>query len=265
MSLVIGKALKLIDLVASGTDTLAALTEAAKLSRSTAHRILSVLVASRYLAIENRRYVLGYKFLEFGEKKKRNLDFVEIALEIMQDHARATSDTVHLGILDGRDIVLVGRIAGSRPLQIGSFVGLRAPAYKTALGKVLIGQLPQSQWQRFLDDIPVSHCLKAKEIAGHLETARRHNYAIDMEECDEGVFCVASSFRIEQDRWAAVSFNGASVYFPEQRVRELVACVRQCAATIASAFRGNPDAKAIRRAKGRNERDHLRPQRQQSR
>src|SRR3546814_715020 len=56
----------------------------------------------------------------------------------MRELARETSETVHLSVLDGVDVVYVDKIDSPQPLLAYSAVGGRAPAYAVATGKALL-------------------------------------------------------------------------------------------------------------------------------
>lgn len=229
MSLVVDKAFRLVDLVASGRETLAELTKAAGLSRSTAHRLLASLVEHGYLSYDLRRYELGYRLLELGEKKKRSLRFLDALQPTLRKYADATSDTIHVAMLDGADIVLIERVAGHRELQIRSFVGQRAPAYAAAVGKALIGRQPPETWPGFLRNIPPGYPRSKADILTDLKGAQRRNVATDRDEVSVGTCGIASAFRVNEGLYAAVSINGATVYFSPQRFRDLADTARDAA------------------------------------
>ncbi|SFU19427.1 IclR family transcriptional regulator [Mesorhizobium sp. YR577] len=221
MSLVVEKTLKLIELVADGNQTLAGLIRESELSRSTTHRLLATLVSHGYLSYSHKRYELGFRFLEIGEKKKRSLGFVDILRPALHEYAEEIGDTLHIAILDGTDIILVERVSGRRELQIRSHVGQRAPAFRTAVGKALIGRRPANTWNAFLQDIPVGYPRKTSEVRADFENAKRRNFATDYDEVSLGTCGIASAFKINQSVDAAVSINGATVYFPKERMNEL--------------------------------------------
>lgn len=221
MSLVITKAIKLIELVAAGTDTLAGISQAAEMSRSTAHRLLATLVEHHYLAFESRRYALGYRLLELGEQKKRSLSFVEALRPQLVQCAEQTSDTIHLAILDGIDIVVIDRVPGNRQLQINSFVGQRSPALLTAVGKALVSKLPLDDWRGFLKQLPDPAPKSAEQVRRELLVARERHFAIDFNECDVGTCGVASTFLVDDNVRIAVSINGATVYFDDGRLERM--------------------------------------------
>ncbi len=232
MSLVIGKALRLIELVAEGQDSLAALVRRSDLSRSTTHRLLSTLVTHGYLSLTERRYELGFRLLELGEKKKRSLAFLDRLQPALRRAAATTRDTIHVAILDGVDIVLIERVAGARELQIRSFVGQRARAFKTAVGKALIARQPPETWSGYLRGIPRDYPKTQAALLADLETARTWNYATDFDEVNIGTCGVASAFRLREGFHAAASINGATVYFPTDRLLQLAETSRALSAQL---------------------------------
>ncbi len=236
MSLVLEKAIRLVDLVAEGTDTLASISEASDLSRSTTHRLLATLVAHNYLALEGKQYKLGYRLLELGETKKRSLNFLDTLRPVLIRYAELTADTIHLAILDGKDIVLIDRVFGNRQLRINSYPGLRSTAFMTAVGKVLIGNLPQKQWQKHLEKMPASYPKTAEQIMADFKNAQRNNIAIDIDEVNVGTCGIASSFEVNDHLRVACSINGATVYFGNNRLQELENVAKRLASDLKAAL-----------------------------
>lgn len=240
---VIDKTLRLIDLVAAGRDRLSDLVAEAGLSRSTTHRLLATLVEHGYLSHSARRYELGYRLLELGEKKKKSLGFLETIRPVLHQYSAATRDTIHVAVLSDRDIVLIDRIIGQRELQIRSFIGQRTPAYSTAVGKALISKLPPRQWSAYLQQIPPNYPKTPAQIRADLDGAQKHGFAYDIDECSVGTCGVAATFQVSEGFTAAVSINGATVYFQNDRIFELSSTVkdlaRQVEAVIKSPEQGN--------------------------
>lgn len=221
MSTVLDKAISLIDIVSSGHNSLSEITSISGFTRSTTHRILATLVAHGYLSLNERRYEIGYRFLELGEKKKKSLHFIQKIRPILERASLETNDTIHIAVLNMRDIILIERIVGVRPLQLQSTVGQRTPAYGTAVGKALISRLAPYQWSSYLQDIPRDYCKSALDIRNEFEAARRDRFAYDIDECTVGTCGVAATFKVSSGLTAAVSINGATVYFQDGRLQAL--------------------------------------------
>lgn len=232
MSLVLEKGLKLIDLVEQGADTLAGIAKAAGMSRSTTHRLLATLVAHDYLSLQDRRYRLGYRFLELGEAKRRSFDFLDPMHPVLVRYALQTRDTVHIALLDELGIVLIDRVYGDRELRINSYPGLRNRACSTAVGKVLLAHQPQRQWAAHLAQLPADYPRSHDELAAELRQAQMTNIAIDRDECSIGTCGIASSFLITRTLRAACSINGATIYFSTSRLSELEPVVHRLAAEL---------------------------------
>ncbi|ADU72908.1 IclR family transcriptional regulator [Pantoea sp. At-9b] len=236
MSQVLEKAVYLVDLVAKGITTLTDIAKAADMSRSTTHRLLGALVDANYLAFENKRYALGYRLLELGEMKKRSLDFIEVCRPVLVRYMELTQDTLHLAVIDGQDIVLLDRVAGHRQLRINSYPGLRNKAFMTAVGKVLIGNQPEETWKTQLRSYPAGYAKTVEQLMQDFRLAQKTNVARDIDECNVGTCGIASSFMVNNRLRIACSINGATVYFPPQRMEELVPVVRQLAEDLREAI-----------------------------
>lgn len=232
MSLVVSKAIKLIDLVAAGVDSLADIAKASEMSRSTTHRLLATLVEHNYLILDEKRYALGYRLLELGEQKKRSLSLVDKLHHVLVRYGGLTGDTIHLAVLDGPDIVLIDRVAGSRQLQIDSFIGQRNIACTAAVGKVLIGHQDPRKWHDYLAHMPHPYPKTKNQLLEEFETARRQNYAWDRDECDLGTCGVAASLKVNDRLRVACSINGATVYFGNGRLGEVARIAVRMAAEL---------------------------------
>lgn len=236
MSQVLVKAIHLIDLVANNVTTLSDIAGQSGMSRSTTHRLLATLVEHHYLALENKHYSLGYRLLELGEMKKRSLNFIEVCRPVLVRYAELTKDTIHLAMLDGQDIVLLDRQFGQRQLQINSYPGLRNKAFMTAVGKVLIGNLPQNAWENHLKIVPPGHSKDIDTLQQELLDAQKLNVAYDIDECNVGTCGIASSFMVNQQQRIACSINGATVYFDSERMQQLASVVKAMAQELADAI-----------------------------
>lgn len=143
--------------------TIAEVARATGLNRATARRFLHTLEAEGYVSVENGRYTLRPRIMELGYAY---LSSVAVD-EILQQRLAALADHLHescsAGVLDDQDVVFVARAETTHPrvMTLALKVGQRIPAYLTALGRVLLAELPDDR----LDDY-----LRTAEL--HRETAR---------------------------------------------------------------------------------------------
>ena len=139
--------------------------------------------------------------------------------------------------VENNDIVLIECLPGRRPLQIQSFAGQRAVAYTASVGKALIGRQARETWKNYLKAIPPEYPKSPRQLMDDFSVAQRDNYAIDRDECSIGTCGVASAFCVVEGMSAAISINGATVYFPRERITSLVPMVREAAGEIETIIR----------------------------
>lgn len=196
----VGKALAVLDAFRQGGVLLGVsqIAERAHIPKSTAHRLLGVLVDRGYVERVGTRYQLGRAAFELGnmvaECRPRSLRAV--AIPYMTDLHRLFDATVHLAVLDGMDVLYVEKIYGHNGVDVPSQIGGRVPALCTALGKAILAYSDEGTIARALA-APVPR-LTAKTmtnrsiLSGSLLKARETGVAHDSEGSSLGARCVAA-------------------------------------------------------------------------
>lgn len=163
---------------------------------TTTHRICTDLVAQGFIDRAGHGLQLGTRLFELGEHVPRKRRVRDAALPYMQDLYEVTHHTVHLGVLDGTDMLYVDKISGHQPAKSPSRVGSRFPATCTALGKALLA------WS---DDDVIDTVIAAglprktpysitdpNVLRSALATIAGDGYAVEREEAAIGIGCVAA-------------------------------------------------------------------------
>lgn len=233
----LNKSLRLIETVAAGASALDDITAAAGIPRSTAHRLLSTLVHERYLTHEPRAgYRLGPMLIGLGFKARDELSLTAVARPHMKRLSQQTSEATHLGVLERGEVMYVEKVPGTRGLSMASYVGFRAPAQSTALGKVLLADLDERVWASHFDPTlaPTDNSVTDPETYfDMLRTVRTRGYAEDLEENEAGVRCIAVPVRdATGDVVASLSLSGATVYLTDERVRDFLPLVLEASRAI---------------------------------
>jgi DNA-binding IclR family transcriptional regulator len=141
-------------------------------TRSAVFRTVHTLVEEGFLlpVRDGHQFRLGPSVLRlsFGYLASREL------LEVAQAPLEALRDTIdwsgHLGILDGRHVLYLIRIAATDGLSSLVHVGSRLPANNTAMGRVLLTQKNEKQIRNLLVDLPqatLSNALNAWNVDQH--------------------------------------------------------------------------------------------------
>ncbi|MGC0145020.1 IclR family transcriptional regulator [Pseudactinotalea sp. Z1732] len=246
------RTLEILEAVARRPDgvTFSELGDILDIPQSSLHGLLRTVVASRWLVFddETKRYFVGVKIWEAGQRFKRSREVTIRTRQYLLAAQRTLGETIQLGILDDLDIVYIDKVEGTRPLRLVSEVGGRLPAYVTAIGKVLLAELPAQQLlDRFagetLEGYTEETITSGDELIEHLGTVHRCGYATDHGEYSPGVFCVAVPIRDANGR--AVAAMSCSV--PQTLIdlgetdEDEIAAVLQQQATNASVALGMPE------------------------
>ncbi|MBW2059672.1 MAG: IclR family transcriptional regulator [Deltaproteobacteria bacterium] len=236
----IEKAACILDLFAADTPRLSATEIARRLGTkaSIIYPILRTLQTSAYLMRdEDKKYSLGFKFLERANLVLQRLDLHTVAQKYLKKLANTCSVNAHLGILYGYKVLYLHREVGSSNVFIREIVGLSEPAYCTALGKTLLASLPEDEQESYLTReslVPFTpHTITSPDaLRVELGRIRRDGFAISNEEAHEGVVGVAAPVTDFRGRVRAA----ISISIPRSRWHneeaELIGTVKETASLL---------------------------------
>jgi DNA-binding IclR family transcriptional regulator len=223
----------------SPTLSLSHLTERTGLPKSTVHRMADQLVEFKWLERTPTGYRLGIRFFEVGGLVASRTHLRERSLPFLQDLQSATRHSVHLGILEGRDVVILEKLWGHESANLPTRVGGRMPAHCTAAGKALLAFAPEKTVEEVLAgglERRTGRTIVVPELfRQELATVRTAHWALETEENVSGLRCVAAPIRGSGRAIAAVSVSGPVHKIDVSRV---VPLVRRCATDIWSQLFG---------------------------
>lgn len=200
------------------------LSNAVGLDPSTTYRLLVTLQSRGFVeqSPHSGKYRLGVNCLTLGSAYLKNNDLRQSALAPMNRLRDECGETVHLTILDGSEVVYIEKLSGLNPIVVmGSRVGKRNPAYCTGVGKAMLAFLPEDElkerfagykFTRFTPTTITSWGALKRE----LEEVRVRGYAIDREEHEPGVVCVACPIFDHKGMVASISVSGPAERMYEQ-------------------------------------------------
>jgi len=171
------------------------------LAKSTVHRLASTLVEYDILEQnrENGKYRLGLALFELGTLVRRKMDVMSEAQQQIHALADLTGETVQLAILDHLSVLYI-RIRESRQaVRMSSGLGSRAPAHCTSVGKALLAYQPAEIVKQVLDlglkRYTPNTIIEPAALVDELAQVKSRGYAIDDEEIEPGLRCVAAPIR----------------------------------------------------------------------
>lgn len=217
----IERASALLDLLGQAPQglNLGILSEMSGLNKGTVHRILSTLTYLGYVRQipANKNYALGFKLAELGNLLLSQLDLRNTARQHIIDLAEEVQETVHLVIRDNDEALYIDKVdlfPKEAGLQMVSRLGSRTSLHSCAVGKVILSGMSEKEIQTTmdLDDLERKTeytITKASDLMRHLKTVRNKGYAIDNEENEMGIRCVAAPvFDSGGGIVAAISMSG---------------------------------------------------------
>ena len=219
---------------------LTTLSRRLRLPKGTLVRLLDCLKFAGFVEADPRKgvYRLGVRVLEVGSVYQQTATLDGVARPVLDDLAQRCGQTTNLGVLDEGQVIHLVVVAAPSPLRYDAYVGMRADAHCTGLGKALLAGLAAPDLAAFLD----GRALVAKTpktvttpegLRAALAEVRRRGYALDDEETLLGLRCVAAPVKApDGGTVAAVSASGPRTDFEGERLQAMVEAVCAAAAAV---------------------------------
>lgn len=216
-------------------------------NKSTVFRFLSTLVELGYVEknSETEKYALSLKLFRIGVQQLNRMSVHEYALPVMKRLSETTQETIHLVIIEGTEIFYGEKIDSRQSLKVSmsSAQGRFISPIHSAAGKTILAFLDEQTREKILtssDWTPMTaHSITSRDqLLKELDSVRERGYALDLEENEIGVHCVAAPvFNANNHIQAAVSISGPSVRMTEERIHsELISLIRSEADSISQSI-----------------------------
>jgi DNA-binding IclR family transcriptional regulator len=241
------KALVLLDELASGPRTLDQLAERVSVHKSTVLRLLRTLESHRFVQRSGVRYYrLGTSLFELAFRALDERDVrrsVEPALRALNAE---TGHTVHLASYEDGEVIYIDKYESRHNVRMYSRIGRRAPLHCTAVAKVLVGALPSDRREAVAESITYEKMTPntistPRAYLAELARVAERGYAVDNEEHEEHIHCVAAPIRDARGEVvAAMSLSVPQMVLDLDGLLRLVPTLLSAAAT-ASVECGYPE------------------------
>ncbi|MET0237238.1 MAG: IclR family transcriptional regulator C-terminal domain-containing protein [Kibdelosporangium sp.] len=218
--------------------TVSEIAQVSGLTRAAVRRFLLTLTELGYVYGKNNRFELTPRVLELGYSYLSALSFPDIALPRLEQLVTETSEASEGSILDRGDIVYVVRVPGPALMTISVNVGARRPAHATAMGRVMLADLPPAAIDEYLGRHELTPILPRTitdpaEFRVELNKVRHQGFALVNQELEEGLVAIAVPVRDRMGRArAAINLSTHVGRKSLDDMRALVPKVQQAAADI---------------------------------
>jgi IclR family acetate operon transcriptional repressor len=241
------RALTLLNRIAESPEngvTLTDLAMQAGLPASTVHRLLTTLEQERYVKFnpDGRLWSVGVQAFVAGCSFTKTRSLVALARPYMRQLMEETGETTNLAVEDEGEAVYLAQVECRQIMRVFARPGTRAPLHCSGVGKALLSAITDKKMtkilqQRGMPRLTVKTITSPAALRADLERIRVQGYAIDDEEHDVGLRCIAAPIFDETgDVVAAVSASGPMVRITEERIGQLGGLVLATAREISAAM-----------------------------
>ena len=200
-------------------------------NKSTLFRIIATLVHNHFLRkTESGRYELGLAIFILGHRIALERHLKSIASPLMKKLSDELQFTVHLGIIERDNIIIIEKAEPLRNIKMVSRVGTSVPAHCTSQGKTLLAFSPHETVERIVNAYGLNRftpntITTYDSLLIELEQIRKRGYAVDNSEHEKNIKCIGVPILDREGAVvAALSVTGLITDFPNEEV--LGQCVR---------------------------------------
>jgi DNA-binding IclR family transcriptional regulator len=203
----VARAAAILDLIGQSGQALGSneIARQLDLPKSSTANICLELLEAGMLVRRDSGYALGRKLVELGGHYLSSVDALREYYDLCSSLPILSRESSRIAILDGTDVLYLGKYEGRQQIRLTANIGDRFPAVCTATGKALMALLPKGEAEERYREKPAAFVQltpksvkNVKELSAMLDQARKVGYAVDDEETTMGVICygvAVSGFR----------------------------------------------------------------------
>jgi len=216
------------------------------------HRLLATLVDRGYVRQDpdSSRYHLGSRIFTLANAADLHLDLRLVARPYLERMMRSSGETANLVTSTGSEIVYLDQVASMHLVKMFTAPGLRAPFYCTGTGKAMLAFRSREFAEPILAAPMRRYTAQTIVTRGALEaelsSIRKNGYAVDNEEMEEGVRCLAVPvFDRRGECVGAMSVSGPTTRMTTERVEKLAVTAKGIAEELSHQLGFNAERAAL--------------------
>ena len=195
-------------------------------------------------------YRLSIKFLALAHVVTQDRSFLKEVRPALEALSTLCRETVHVGVLDGLEILHVDKIDSLERVGVASKIGSRGPAHTASLGKALLAASSDQAVEEYIARATAGRgpvrLADPEAFREEIALTRRRGYAIDDEEDAPGVRCLGVAIRGAGGApLFAISLTGPSARFTLERVAAAAPRVVEIARQLSLRLGWEPEPEGI--------------------
>ncbi len=239
----LAKALQIIEVMAEHKAPMRLLdiANAVEMSPSTVLRFLKTLKSKNYAGQDpvTLNYYPTMKFLVIGNLISSQMKIRDIVRPYLVEISRQCGESSSLAILQDLEVIYIDYVEGpDLILKTLQRIGKIAPVHSTGVGKCLMLNFDENK----IDELISKKGLTAltdktittkNDLVKELDFVRQQNYALDNEECEQQVKCVAVPIRdYTQKVVASISVSAPLGRLAENKMQYILSLLRETSDAI---------------------------------
>jgi DNA-binding IclR family transcriptional regulator len=239
-----GRTVELLEFLADRQNKavrLRELSDALGVPKSSLYALLRTLISRGWVRTDasGTMFSIGIRALLVGTSYLDTDPFVRMVQSQISLVGKQLDETIHLGRLDGSDIVYLATHESSQYLRPHSRLGRRLPAYSTSLGKSLLAERDDADVDQHLPPVlsPLTeHTITDRDtLLTDLAETRVRGYAVDKQENTVGVECFGMALHYLEPATDAISCSVPLARLTKERQAEVLAGMHALRASIEQA------------------------------
>ena len=216
------------------------ISEKLDLYKSNVHNIISTFERCGYIAQnpQTGKYRLDLKILERAFVINSSLGLHGIVHPFMTALSEEVGESVYFALPKDEKIIYLEGAYPTSTFMARSMVGEKAEMYCTALGKSILSNLPEREYEwalahQSMKPFTGNTITERDALIHELIIVRKRGYSIDNMEHEHGIRCVSVPvFRRNRTLLGAISISGPSPRIEDELIPKLVEKLTACADQI---------------------------------
>lgn len=212
-------------------------------TRAASRRFLLTLESLGYVESNDRLFSLTPKVLKLSSAFSTSRSLASVATPYLKELARLTGESCSVAVLQGENIVYVGRESTKRIMSINIQLGAEFPAVYTSMGRAILANLAEEETQAFMQQVtlePVTNLTitDKTELHKRLTLTRKRGYSLVNQELEIGLVSLAVPvFDHARNPIAAINIAcSTAVHKPNRMVSRFVELLKETSAAITTAL-----------------------------
>ncbi|MBN2897495.1 MAG: IclR family transcriptional regulator [Clostridia bacterium] len=226
----VDRSLGLLELLAEYPNgvSIADLSKASELHKSTVHRLLTTLIYKGFVKQNpaDNTYLLSLKLFELGASIVNSSSLREVASPHLKALRDLTGEVVHLVVPEAPYIVYIDKFDSKETIRMHSSIGKRSPMYCTSVGRAILATYSderiQSIWNESTIEKLTQHTITDFDsFLEMINEVRKNQYAEDNEENELQVRCFGAAIKdYKGETVGAISISTPIIRLDETRIEQ---------------------------------------------